>query len=117
MTVGLDLPVLSVHREGSQRRMALYRALLDRLDVWLADREALGVVVMDGEDQSYRSVHRDLPLATRRIIEDTRLQGSHDSQFVQVADLVAHAAFQSVERAAQRSFMWEWYPNRFGLFR
>lgn len=53
------------------------------------------------------------PLASRRIIEDAWLQESHSNQFIQAADLVVHAAFQSVVRQPARAFMWGWYPARF----
>lgn len=112
----MELPVLSVHRTGSQRRMVLYRLLLAQLTNWLEERGANGIVIMDGEDLSYRAIHRELPLVSRRILEDPWLQGSHDSQFIQVADLVAHAALQSVARTPQRTFMWEWFPERFAPF-
>jgi hypothetical protein len=96
-------------------RLVLYRSLLDHLTAWLEERDALGIVVMDGEDVSYRGVHRQLGLAGRRIIEDAWLQGARESQFVQAADLVVHAALQHVTRADNRSFMWNWFPDRFGL--
>ncbi len=109
-----SVEVLAVHQRGRQQRLVLYRSLLDHLSVWLEERDALGIVVMDGEDVSYRGVHRQLRLADRRIIEDAWLQGARESQFVQAADLVVHAALQHVTRADNRSFMWNWFPDRFG---
>jgi hypothetical protein len=106
--------VFAVHRAGKLQRLELYRALLTQLTQWLAERDGLGIVIMDGEDNSYREVHRELRLADRRIIEDTWLQGSHNSQFVQAADIVVHAALQQVSRSENRRFMWDWYGERFG---
>lgn len=42
----------------------------------------------------YRSVHRELGLSTRRVIEDVIMQDSQYSQFIQAADLIAYGAFQ-----------------------
>ncbi len=109
-----SVEVLAIHQRGRQQRLVLYRSLLDHLSVWLEERDALGIVVMDGEDVSYRGVHRQLRLTDRRIIEDAWLQGARESQFVQAADLVVHAALQHVTRADNRSFMWNWFPDRFG---
>ena len=63
---------------------------------------------------SYRQAHRSLRLATRNLVEDPFFQGSHLSQWVQVADLVAHAAYQCVLRAPGKELMWEWYPDLLG---
>jgi hypothetical protein len=108
-----NLSIHTVHHVGRQDRYRIYRALLDHLDDWLTERGDVGLVAMDGNDQLYAKVHRGLPLGSRRIIEDAWLQESHSNQFVQVADLVVHAAFQSVIRRPARAFMWDWYPVRF----
>jgi len=53
--------------------------------------------------------------SSRRIVEDAWLQDSDNSQFIQVADLVVHAAFQSVVRQPAGAFMWNWCPDRFEI--
>jgi hypothetical protein len=113
VTADTQLSVHTVHHVGRQDRDRIYRALLDHLEDWLAARDEVGLVAMDGNDQLYAKVHRNLPLDSRRIIEDAWLQESHSNQFIQVADLVVHAAFQSVVRQPARAFMWDWYPDRF----
>jgi hypothetical protein len=57
----------------------------------------LGWILMDGNgtDTTYAAAHRALKLADRRVIEDPLFQGSHLSQMVQMADLVAWTAYQS----------------------
>jgi hypothetical protein len=42
----------------------------------------------------YRAVHRELPLATRRVIEDVVMQDSRYSQLIQAVDLIAYGAYQ-----------------------
>lgn len=97
-------------------KAALYADLVTMIDVRLVDTGRHGFVIMDGDgtDSSYRQAHRGLRLATRNLIEDPFFQGSHLSQWVQVADLVAYAAYQSVLRAPGKEVMWDWYPDLLG---
>ncbi len=68
--------------------------------------------MVDGrDDSSYRSGHRQLEIKSRRIIEDPLMQSSRHSQPIQMADLVAHAAFQHLHEDPERRFMWDWYPE------
>lgn len=97
-------------------KATLYADLVTMIDVRLADTGRYGFVVMDGDgtDPSYRQAHRSLRLATRNLVEDPFFQGSHLSQWVQIADLVAYAAYQSVLRAPGKELMWDWYPDLLG---
>lgn len=72
----------------------LYAALLTSFEEALAERDALGLVFVDGDgrDTMYRDVHRSLPRRTRRIVEDPIHQDSKTSQLMQMADLVAWTA-------------------------
>lgn len=90
-------------------KAALYADLVTMIDVRLVDTGRHGFVIMDGDgtDPSYRQAHRNL-------VEDPFFQGSHLSQWVQVADLVAYAAYQSVLRAPGKELMWDWYPDLLG---
>jgi hypothetical protein len=59
-------------------------------------------------------MHRELDITTRRIVEDPWMRDARESQWPQVADFVAHTAFQSIVRAPNRAFLWEWYEQRLG---
>lgn len=93
-----------------------YRALLTAVDTELGRRDAWALAVTDGDPSNpspeLHRAHRDLDLKTRRIVEDGWPQPAHMSQLVQMADLVAHCAFQHRRRADGRSFMWDWYPDQ-----
>ncbi len=94
----------------------LYADLVTEIDARLVAADHHGFVIMDGDgtDPSYRQAHRSLRLATRNLVEDPFFQGSHLSQWVQVADLVAYAAYQCVLRAPGKEVMWDWYPELLG---
>ncbi|MGP9613777.1 DUF3800 domain-containing protein [Brachybacterium sp. AOP42-B2-9] len=55
----------------------------------------MGLLVMDGDgtDTSYIAAHHELPIATRSLLEDPGSQHSSRSQWVQIADLIAYAAY------------------------
>lgn len=106
----LPLRILTVHQLGTDK-MSAYRELLARIESFLAAEDGIGVVVVDGLDEGHRAEHRELTLATRRILEDPWMQPAHTSQFIQIADLVAHAAFQAAVTNPDRAFMWSWYPS------
>ncbi|WP_086822021.1 DUF3800 domain-containing protein [Allokutzneria sp. NRRL B-24872] len=94
----------------------LYSDLITMLDERLHTAGELGMVFMDGDgtDPAYRLAHRGLKLDTRCLLEDPSFQGSHTSQWVQQADLIAYAAFMTVLRADSKRVMWQWYPNILG---
>jgi Protein of unknown function (DUF3800) len=104
------------YRHYYDTKTALYAELINRLDQRLARNGELGMVLMDGDgtDPMYRTTHRGLKLATRRIIEDPWFQGAHLSQWIQVADFVAYTAFATLHRPPARRVMWEWYPTLLG---
>ncbi|WP_375433371.1 DUF3800 domain-containing protein [uncultured Friedmanniella sp.] len=114
------LSVGAVHRHTEERRKSyrreqadLYRRLVGRLDDRLTAAGDIGIIVMDGDgtDESYVTAHRELKLATRSIIEDPLFQNSHRNQWVQIADLVAYTAYQSLLRAPAKRFAWDWYAD------
>jgi hypothetical protein len=92
-----------------------YAALLKAVDTELASRGDWALVITDGApenpDPHVLRSHRDLALGSRRIVEDGWVQNAHASQFLQVADLVVHCAFQAHRRLPAREFMWGWYAQ------
>jgi hypothetical protein len=105
------ISVLAVAERGVTLA-ALYQWFIGELDGVLGSFNEEAMVVVDGLDDSrFRPAHRSLELKTRRIIEDPLMQSSRHSQLIQMADLVAHAAFQHEARDPDRRFMWDWYPD------
>ncbi len=115
-----DFRVGTVYRETTARgaaygreRSVVYEAFIHHLDARLELADEWGMAIMDGNgsDKGYDSAHRALKLATRRVIEDPLFQSSHRSQWVQMADLVAWTAYQSLLRAPNKKFAWDWYDQ------
>lgn len=101
---------------GESFRMTRYRAyasLVRHLDASLTRDREWGMRVMDGDgsDTSYISAHRQLPIAQRSLLEDPAFQSSARSQWVQVADLIAYAGYQSILRIPEKEFTWTWYER------
>ncbi|MER6560182.1 DUF3800 domain-containing protein [Streptomyces sp. NPDC001027] len=95
----------------------VYQGFVDHLELWALEQDTRVLIMYDGqagpEDTSgmaqedaqklweqavrnaspYRAAHRQLPLTTRRILEDPIMQDSRYSQFIQAADMVGYAAF------------------------
>jgi hypothetical protein len=114
------LEVGTVYRQTSARgrayhreRQDVYAALIAQLDLQLEAAGQLGIVFMDGNgnDSGYNNAHRQLKLATRRIIEDTLFQPSHTSQWIQMADITAWVTYQSLLRHAGKRWAWNWYDT------
>jgi hypothetical protein len=95
-----------------QERARVYLELVKHLDGQLQTWGDHGIIVMDGDgsDESYITAHRQLDLHTRALIEDPAFQSSHRSQWVQMADLVAYAAYQHLLQHPEKKFAWPWYP-------
>lgn len=90
-----------------------YAELVRRLDARLTADGEHGLIVMDGDgtDPTYRVAHRDLKLDTRSLIEDPLFQGAHHSQWVQMADLVAYAAYMHLARIPTKEHTWGWFRD------
>lgn len=112
------LTVGSVWRRGPAKQLArtkkeAYAALIARLEAELEESGSLAIVFMDGDgsDTAYRSTHRSLKLADRRVIEDAVHINSNSSQLVQMADLVAWSANSYVDHHKGNEFAWDWYST------
>jgi len=94
-------------------RDAVYVKLISYLNDRLRTRSEYGMIFMDGNDTapSYCSAHRELKLGQRHIIEDPMFMPSHRSQWIQMADLVAWTAYQSLARHPNKQFAWDWYDS------
>jgi mannose/cellobiose epimerase-like protein (N-acyl-D-glucosamine 2-epimerase family) len=115
-----ELSVGTVYRHTAARghayhehRVGLYDRLVGHLDTRLAADGELGMLLMDGDGTAtgYYAAHRALKLSRRSLIEDPLFQASHRSQWVQIADLAAYVAFQSLLRYPGKEFCWDWYER------
>lgn len=106
---GPGIRLITVAKRGSDSTAA-YSALLLKLEEWARVEDSYLLLMYDGrelgrsdsakeEDTIQRShaplrnLHRELPLRSRRIIEDVITKDSSFSQFIQAADLLAYGAF------------------------
>ncbi|GAA2500614.1 DUF3800 domain-containing protein [Terrabacter carboxydivorans] len=97
------------HRE----RGVVYDDLIQHFTRRLEEADEFASVAMDGDgsDPTYFRAHRNMKLADRRIIEDPIFQASHVSQWVQIADLVAWTAYQSLNPNPTKTFARTWYDD------
>ncbi len=95
----------------AQTRTDLYRLLVADIDGQLKIDNSLGQIYLDGEDDMYRHIHRELKLQDRNIIEDPVMLSSKDSQLIQMADLVAWSAYSAINRHESQEFAWDWYQD------
>lgn len=100
-------------KEHRDLKIRCYRELVQLLDDRLARDGEDGMVVMDGDgtDLTYRVPHRGLSLDSCGLIEDPIFRAGHDSQWVQMADLVAYAAYMRVARIPGKEAAWSWYAD------
>lgn len=112
MHVGTLYATQGTHRESYRAtRLRAYASLVRHLDASLTGDDEWGMLIMDGDgtDTSYISAHRQLSLSQRSLLEDPAFQNSARSQWVQIADLVAYAGYQSIARIPEKHFSWRWY--------
>lgn len=120
-----DLPgvtIGAVHRTSHHRRNGFAEAIRDafcRLVLGVDRRLFLGnlqgIMIIDGEGDGscrfYTRLFRSLGLSGKQLVSSPFFQPSHDSQWIQIADIVAFAAFQSVVKRPGREFCWTWYED------
>jgi hypothetical protein len=113
-----EIRVGTVYRYTAERgrnyqavKADVYSTLLHYWDTQCARESRFAMVYMDGDgsDKTYLDSHRRLHLGSRRIIEDPHHQHSHLSQWVQMADLIAWTAYQSIRKHTNKKFAWDWY--------
>jgi len=92
---------------------ACYISLVKTINQMMEKEDGQAILVVDGDGtQAYqKTAHRDLKLASRRVIEDPWHQGAHVSQLVQMADMVSYAAFQAHSLRESRRWMWGFFPT------
>lgn len=100
-------------RDYAIEKADVYEKLVGHLDGRLGAADEHGLLFMDGDgtDTSYARVHRRLQLDTRRIVEDPLFQASHQTQWIQMADIVAWSTYQHLNRDPRRRFAWDWYTT------
>lgn len=106
---GQGIRLVTVAKQGANPTAA-YATLLLKLEEWAHDHDTYLLLMYDGrelgrsdnvksEDTIQRShaplrnLHRELPLRSRRIIEDIITKDSKFSQFIQAADMLAYGAY------------------------
>jgi len=107
------LVVLTVAQAGSDRAAA-YRELIRRIERFIAKERTHALVIVDGDGPDLRTLHRELDLSSRRIVEDPWKRDARENQWLQAADFVAYAAYQHIARRPDRGFMWHWYERCLG---
>ncbi|MEV6527086.1 hypothetical protein AB0M43_34670 [Longispora sp. NPDC051575] len=116
-----EVAVATVYRRAgaaghATAKKGLYETLVHALDADLRATGQTGIVFMDGDgsDTSYRAAHQTLPPG-RHLIEAPVFRHAAADQWVQMADIAAWSAFQTLRHRAHRGRrMWSWYPTILG---
>lgn len=114
---GCDELIVTTMVGRTTKTADLYKQFIEHLDAWAVDNDTYVVVVLDGLEAPidttgmpadevatareaavrnpihYRTVHRELDIKARRVLEDPIIHASKYSQLVQAADLVAYATY------------------------
>jgi hypothetical protein len=104
LTIGTftDARLLTVYtsEHSGPAKIALYDELLCFIEELLTAERFHATLLVDGAMDSgshLRTAHRALLVRRRRIVEDAALRRSSDSQLLQMTDICAYAAFQSLQ--------------------
>ncbi|ONK15212.1 hypothetical protein [Streptomyces sp. MP131-18] len=104
----------TVHPAGWRAaKGAAYRGLLRSLDRLLDRSGEHGALIVDGDgsDAMYEEAHTEVRPA--RVPRPAVQVPAHVSDWLQMADLVAHTAFQAIARQESRRALWGWYSRYF----
>jgi hypothetical protein len=106
-------PTACRRHDYSEEMLDLYRALASHLEKRLECSRDQGLILMDGDGTAhlYQSAHREAGMPTPQMIEDLSFRPAHLSDWIQMADIVAHTAFQSVAEIKYHEFCWGWYKE------
>lgn len=123
LTAIAGLPGLSVgtvyrqhepHRPG-RTKYELYQDLVAYLDADLRTADTAGMVFLDGgRNKHFVDAHRALDHPGRRLIEEPQPRPASADQWVQMADIAAFSAYQSIARRPSKHRLWAWYPAILG---
>lgn len=97
-----DAALFTTHTGSSTgpAKFDLYDDLLCFMEGFLLSERAHATLVVDGLNDGgghLRAAHRALLIRRRRVLEDPSHRSSADSQLLQMADLCAYAALQSIQ--------------------
>lgn len=97
-----DAALFTTHTAASTgpAKFELYDDLLCFIEQFLLSERAHGTLVVDGLNDGgghLRAAHRALLIGRRHVLEDPSHRSSADSQLLQMADLCAYAALQSLQ--------------------
>jgi hypothetical protein len=92
-----------------EARKTAYRGLLRTLDRQLAQTGERAALIVDGDGTEglYAQAHRRIQPA--RIPHSATAVPAHTSPWLQMADLAAYSACQTLARQPSKAFMWGWY--------
>ena len=85
------------------RRASTYASAIASINYRLhrANEQAIIMIDGDGTEPAYLDAHRALDSYDRHIVEDPWPQGSHASQWIMIADLVAYLSFHALTNTNQ----------------
>jgi len=120
-----DLPgikVGAVYRRSPHRRSGFADVMRDTFcklvlgvdrRLFLTDHHGIMIIDGDGDGscREYGRLVRGLNLSGRQLIAGPFFEPSDLSQWIQMADIVAYAAYQSVVRRPGKEFCWTWYAD------
>jgi hypothetical protein len=95
---------------GLAKRRA-YDRLLRLLDQRAAETGETLALVVDGDGSEHLYADAHLRLRPSRIPHPATALPAHTSPYLQMADLVAYCACQTIARRPNRQFMWGWHAR------